>query len=241
MSKQSALSKHFATSRANDGGIDLEWKNVNFSILVKDRGKSSFGKTAYKTKEILKDVSGRVLSGQLLAIMGPTGCGKTSLLNILAARVPKGGSKNACLSGTIKTNGSRRDENKFRGISAYVLQDDNLYAHLTVLETLQLAATFFLPAETSEEDKMLLVEAVISELGLVRARDTSIGNDKVRGVSGGERKRVSVAVQLISGMRERLLFNVRRMMSYQLLIEIAYLLILTTTSFCTRSGSTFPR
>jgi ABC-type multidrug transport system ATPase subunit len=198
--KQSALSRHFASTRASDDSFDLEWKNLNFSILVKDTAKSSFGRPAYKKKDILKDVSGEISSGQLLAIMGPTGCGKTSLLNILAARVPRGGSKNARLSGSIKLNKVKRDENKFRSISAYVLQDDNLYAHLTVLETLQLAATFFLPAETTDAERMALVEAVISELGLSKARDTPIGNDKSRGVSGGERKRVCVAVQLISGI-----------------------------------------
>lgn len=199
MSKQSALSKHFALTRSEDGAIDLEWKNINFSLRVKDTVKSSFCKPVYKRKEILKNVSGRVISGQLLAIMGPTGCGKTSLLNVLAGRVPKGGSNNACLSGKIKVNSVKRDEEKFRSVSAYVLQDDLLYAHLTVLETLQLAATFFLPAGTTEDERMLLVEAVISELGLNKARDTAIGNDKTRGVSGGERKRVCVAVQLISG------------------------------------------
>lgn len=196
---QSALSKHFSASRVGDDSFDLEWKNINFAIAVKDTAKSSFGRPVYKKKAILQDVSGKISSGQLLAIMGPTGCGKTSLLNILAARVPRGGSKYASLSGSIKLNSKKRDENKFRSISAYVLQDDNLYAHLTVLETLQLAATFFLPAETTEDERMALVEAVIAELGLVKARDTAIGNDKVRGVSGGERKRVSVAVQLISG------------------------------------------
>lgn len=199
MSKQSALSKHFALTRSEDGAIDLEWKKINFSLRVKDTAKSSACKTVYKKKAILQDVSGRVISGQLLAIMGPTGCGKTSLLNVLAARVPRGGSSNACLSGKIKVNSVKRDENKFRSVSAYVLQDDLLYSHLTVLETLQLAATFFLPADTTEEERMLLVEAVISELGLAKARDTAIGNDKTRGVSGGERKRVCVAVQLISG------------------------------------------
>lgn len=199
MESKSALSQHFATTRKSDDSFDLEWININFSILVKDSARSTFGRPVFKKKEILRDVSGRIASGQLLAIMGPTGCGKTSLLNILAARAPRGGAKNASLSGSIKLNSMKRNEQKFRGISAYVLQDDNLYAHLTVLETLQLAATFFLPAETTNEERMSLVEAVISELGLVKARDTPIGDDKVRGVSGGERKRVSVAVQLISG------------------------------------------
>ena len=138
------------------------------------------------------------VTGELLAIMGPTGCGKTSLLNILAARVPDASANVSSLTGKVKINGENRNEAKFRSISAYVLQDDNLYPHLTVLETLTLAVTFFLPSTTTDAEKSSLVDACIAELGLVKARDTCIGNDKVRGVSGGERKRASVAVQLIS-------------------------------------------
>jgi ABC-type multidrug transport system ATPase subunit len=73
-----------------------------------------------------------------------------------------------------------------------------MYAHLTVFETLLLAAHFFLPETLSDENKKAVVNSVIQELGLIKAKDTIIGSDKVRGVSGGERKRASVAVQLIS-------------------------------------------
>jgi ABC-type multidrug transport system ATPase subunit len=69
-----AFQKHISKTRSLDESIELEWKNINFSILVKDSVKSTFGKTAYKKKEILKNVSGKIQSGQLLAIMGPTGC-----------------------------------------------------------------------------------------------------------------------------------------------------------------------
>ena len=195
---QSALSAHFANSRQGDGKIVLEWSNLSFSMLVKDTTKSKPCAAVMKRKDILKNVSGRTESGELLAIMGPTGCGKTSLLNILAARVPDASAKVSSLTGKVKVNGENRNESKFRSISAYVLQDDNLYPHLTVLETLTLAVTFFLPSTTTDAEKASLVDACIAELGLVKARDTCIGNDKVRGVSGGERKRASVAVQLIS-------------------------------------------
>jgi ABC-type multidrug transport system fused ATPase/permease subunit len=71
----SQLSAHFSSSRKGDGSLELEWRDIRFSMLIKDPKKSSLAKTVYKEKEILKGVSGCVVSGQLLAIMGPTGCG----------------------------------------------------------------------------------------------------------------------------------------------------------------------
>lgn len=72
-----------------------------------------------------------------------------------------------------------------------------MYSFLTVFETLMLSAHFFLPSETSDKQKEELVLSVIAELGLKKVKDTLIGNAKVRGVSGGERKRVSIGVQLL--------------------------------------------
>jgi len=130
--------------------------------------------------------------------MGPTGCGKTSMLNILAARVESGGSSLGKLSGSIYINGRKRNDDALQRMSAYVLQDDRLYPHLTVYETLLLAANFYLPFDTSDEKKEELVNKVIGELGLSKVRDTIIGDEKIRGVSGGERKRANIATQMIS-------------------------------------------
>eukprot|EP00599_Poterioochromonas_sp_BG-1_P010651 CAMPEP_0173145792 /NCGR_PEP_ID=MMETSP1105-20130129/8100_1 /TAXON_ID=2985 /ORGANISM="Ochromonas sp., Strain BG-1" /LENGTH=662 /DNA_ID=CAMNT_0014059853 /DNA_START=81 /DNA_END=2070 /DNA_ORIENTATION=- len=176
----------------------MNWKDIRFETLVKDASKSTPLKTVYKTKVVLNNLTGRAESGQLLAILGPTGCGKTSLMNVLSARFPGGGSSVFRLSGSITVNGKTRDEEKFRKISAYVLQDDNMYAFLTVFETLMLSAHFFLPEDLSDADKTKIVDTTIAELGLVKARDTIIGNEKVRGVSGGERKRASIGVQLLT-------------------------------------------
>jgi ABC-type multidrug transport system ATPase subunit len=175
--------------------IKIVWKDVNYYMLEKDPLKSKFMKPEYKTKHILQNVSGSASSGQLLAIMGPTGCGKTSLLNVLAARVPNGNQKMSALDGTITVNSEPRNDVLFRRISAYVMQDDNMYPHLTVLETFTLAAAFYLPYESDHD---AIVDAVIHELGLVKCKDTIIGDDKLRGVSGGERKRANIGVQLIS-------------------------------------------
>ena len=127
-----------------------------------------------------------------------TGCGKTSLLNILASRVPANDANSVKCTGSVYLNGSLRNEDRFRRISAYVVQDDHLYPHLTVYETFLLAANFFLSDTISAAKRLELVDAVISELGLNKARDTIIGDEKLRGVSGGERRRASIGVQLIS-------------------------------------------
>ncbi len=165
--------------------VSLRWENVRFSV-EEDK----------KTKHILKGLSGHAKTGEMLAILGPTGCGKTSLLNVLAARVPV--TKAASLTGNITINGQQRDESQFRKISAYVLQDDLMYPHLTVYETLYLAAQFFISGAVEEEKREAIVQSVMRDLGLMSCRDTMIGDERVRGVSGGERKRTSIGVQLIS-------------------------------------------
>lgn len=178
--------------------IRIDWRDVNCSVVEKDGKKSSFGHSVYRTKRILRDLSGSAMSGELLALMGPTGCGKTSLLNILAARVSAGGSSNASISGDILINGAPRHDEGFRRMSAYVVQDDRMYPHLTIFETLMLAAHFYMPTNCPDETKINTVNSIIGELGLVKARNTCIGDEKVKGVSGGERKRANVAVQMIS-------------------------------------------
>lgn len=167
---------HFASSRDKDESVNIVWQDLEYSILVKDAPNSTMYNTAYKTKRILQSCSGTAKSGELLAIMGPTGCGKTSLLNVLAARVANSAANPLCqLSGSIYLNGKPRKEEKFRRISAYVLQDDNMYPHLTIAETLFLSAQFYLPSTTSDEQKQALVDGLIKELGLSKGRNTIIG------------------------------------------------------------------
>jgi len=158
----------------------LTWENVKLSI---------------GDKYILNGVSGNAPANSITAIMGPSGSGKTSLLNVLAARTPY--SKNINLSGKLFVNNSIRNEDNFKRTSAYVLQNDILYTFLTVEETLSLAISFYYPEKSTSERK-IIVTNLITQLGLTKVATTIVGNEKVRGLSGGEKKRVSIGVELVS-------------------------------------------
>ena len=189
-------SKSFTSRLALRTTINLEWRNIDFHMMIKSAKSSPF-RPKYDHKHILQNISGSAKSGEMVAIMGPTGCGKTSLMNVLAARAPTGNMVYAKLSGEVIVNDHTRHDQSFRDVSAYVLQDDKLFPHLTVYETLIIAAHFYLPSSVTQEEKEELVQDIIAELGLVKAKNTIIGDEKIRGVSGGERRRASIAVQLI--------------------------------------------
>jgi ABC-type multidrug transport system ATPase subunit len=135
------------------------------------------------TKSILKNISGQAAAGSLVAIMGPTGSGKTSLLNVLAHRCPV--VKGASLTGSLLVNNSKVDPKAFSHLTSYVQQDDAMFSALTVKETLMTAAHFQLPSSVTQSEKDDYVDSIINELGLNKCRDTIIGDAKERGVSGG--------------------------------------------------------
>ncbi|KAK2824503.1 hypothetical protein Q5P01_021678 [Channa striata] len=141
----------------------------------------------------INKLSLRVRSGQMLAVIGSSGCGKTSLLDIITCRDEGGKVK----SGQILINGKPNTPQLVRKSIAHVRQDDRLLPHLTVRETLVFVAKLRLPAHFTEAQRDQRVDDVIAELRLRQCAHTRVGNDYVRGVSGGERRRVSIAVQLL--------------------------------------------
>ncbi len=141
---------------------------------------------------VLKHVTCTARAGEILAIAGPSGAGKSTLLEVLAGRIQP-----SSPSSSILVNGLPMDMQRFRRISGYVMQDDALFPMLTVRETLLYSARLRLPSSVPTKEKKIRVEALMSELGLSHVADTRIGNESVRGVSGGERRRVSIGVDVI--------------------------------------------
>jgi ABC-type multidrug transport system ATPase subunit len=142
-------------------------------------------------KHVLKDVNCIAKPCEILAIVGPSGAGKSSLLEILAGRVsPQNG-------GSILVNQEHIDKSQFRKISGYVTQKDTLFPLLTVEETMMFSAKLRL--NLPQEKLCSKVKSLIQELGLSHVAKTRVGDgdDRVRGISGGERRRVSVGVEVI--------------------------------------------
>uniref|UniRef100_A0A250YKR4 ATP-binding cassette sub-family G member 2 n=2 Tax=Castor canadensis TaxID=51338 RepID=A0A250YKR4_CASCN len=141
--------------------------------------------------EVLSNINGIMKPG-LNAIMGPPGGGKSLLLDVLAARKDPHG-----LSGDVLINGAPRPAN-FRSISGYVLQEDVVMDSLTVRENLQFSAALRLPTTMTNDEKNERINLVIKELGLDAVADSKVGTQFTRGVSGGERKRTSIGMELIT-------------------------------------------
>ncbi|KAG6498409.1 hypothetical protein ZIOFF_046322 [Zingiber officinale] len=161
--------------------VTLNWQDVVYKVKV-DRGE----------KVILKGVSGCVQPGELLAMLGPSGSGKTTLLTLLGGRV----APTSRLTGSITYNGKPFSSSLKRTLG-FVTQDDVLYAHLTVMETLYYTALLRLPGTLSRREKAAQAEAVLDQLGLTVCRNNIIGSALVRGISGGERKRVSIGQEML--------------------------------------------
>jgi len=145
-----------------------------------------------RTKTLLNDISGEARDGEIMAVLGASGSGKSTLIDALANRIAKGS-----LKGTVALNGEPLESRLLKVISAYVMQDDLLFPMLTVEETLMFAAEFRLPRTLSKSKKNARVQALIDQLGLRNAAKTVIGDEGHRGVSGGERRRVSIGIDII--------------------------------------------
>ncbi|KAL2457827.1 ABC transporter G family member 25 [Forsythia ovata] len=145
-----------------------------------------------RERTILNGITGMVVSGKILAILGPSGSGKSTLLNALAGRIHHGRG----LTGTILSNNQKFTKPILKR-TGFVAQDDVLYPHLTVRETLIFCSLLRLPNSLSKKKKISIAESVISELGLMKCENTVIGNSFLHGISGGERKRVSIGHEML--------------------------------------------
>jgi len=141
---------------------------------------------------ILDDINGSFSNSQLHAIMGSSGCGKTSLLLAIAGR------SRGRLCGTVRINGVPATPACCRRSVGLVPQDDVLYGDLTVEESLWYQAAFRLPASVTRAQKERLVDESLELLSLQPLRGAIVGDVLRRGISGGQRKRVSIGMELVA-------------------------------------------
>ncbi|KAG4906595.1 hypothetical protein AAZX31_20G035700 [Glycine max] len=173
----------------------LSVRNLCYTLHPHKTTPFSFCHLTQKPKpvNILKSVSFIARSSEIVAVVGPSGTGKSTLLRIIAGRVKDEGfnPKSVSINDQPMTTPVQ-----LRKICGFVAQEDNLLPMLTVKETLLFSAKFRLK-EMTPKDRELRVESLLQELGLFHVADSFVGDEENRGISGGERKRVSIGVDMI--------------------------------------------
>uniref|UniRef100_A0A8C1XMN8 ATP-binding cassette, sub-family G (WHITE), member 2a n=1 Tax=Cyprinus carpio TaxID=7962 RepID=A0A8C1XMN8_CYPCA len=172
----------FSSSRR---GVTVSFHNINYSVKMKS---GFMFKRKVTQKNILID---GIMRPGLNAILGATGSGKSSFLDVLAARKDPAG-----LSGEVLIDGAPQPPN-FKCLSGYVVQDDVVMGTLTVRENLRFSAALRLPKSIRQRVKDEKIEKLIQELGLSKVADSRVGTQLIRGISGGERKRTNIGMELI--------------------------------------------
>ena len=170
--------KDRTTSLINPKRSSVYWDKIGFSV---------------GSKTILSNCSGIAYAGQIIGIFGASGCGKSTLLNCISGRLGKGK-----LEGNVLYNGKARVKKIWKATCAFVEQDEVMYRHLTVRETLMYAAELKLSSSMNKSEKEKKVDFIIQKLGLSRCQNTKIGDPDNKGISGGERKRVAIGIEIIS-------------------------------------------
>ncbi|XP_047321410.1 ABC transporter G family member 15-like [Impatiens glandulifera] len=167
------------------GGAYLVWEDL--TVVLPNSGGGGIS-----PRRLLRGLNGYAEPSRIMAIMGPSGSGKSTLLDSLAGRL----SRNTVMTGNIFLNGKKRKLDY--GVVAYVTQEDVLLGTLTVRETIAYSANLRLPTSLRKEEVNDIVEGTIMEMGLEECADRMIGNWHSRGISGGEKKRVSIALEILT-------------------------------------------
>jgi ABC-type multidrug transport system ATPase subunit len=184
-------------SQRNQGLGEIRLTDDETSKLIHDHTPTTlqFRNVSYRIGEklILDNVHGIVKPGEVLAIMGASGAGKTSFLDILARKRKKG-----VVEGEFFLNGKSVSDSRFKSVVGFVDQEDTLMPSLTVYETVLYSALLRLPKNMSVAAKKYRVLETLEELGILGIKDMRIGNEGERGISGGEKRRVTIACELVT-------------------------------------------
>jgi ABC-type multidrug transport system ATPase subunit/predicted nucleic acid-binding Zn ribbon protein len=162
------------------GNVTLEARGVTVTVTR-------------KRKRLVEDTWLTIYPSEIVALMGPSGAGKTTLMNALNGYTPPSG-------GTVLINGQDLYANysQFCGHIGYVPQDDIMHRELTVGQALYYTARLRLPADHSKADIEARIKSILKLLDLEGTEDVLIGSPEKKGISGGQRKRVNLAMELMT-------------------------------------------
>ena len=163
----------------------------DLSVSVKAASSSSSPTSSPATRPILSSASGHIRGGSFCALLGCSGAGKTTLLSCLAGRQHPN-------NGAVLVNNRTATPDWYATHAAYVAQQSILLPALTPRESIHFASHMKLPRGTAESEHVANVERIVGALGLVRCADSQIGDVIVGGLSGGEKRRTNVAVELVN-------------------------------------------
>ena len=181
------------------GAISLDDSDDEALKLMADHKPASlyFENVTYELngKHILLGIQGVAHPGEVTAIMGASGAGKTTFLDILARKNKRGE-----VNGDFFVNGEKVTDHDFKSVVGFVDQEDTMLPTLTVHETILNSALLRLPRDMSRSAKEQRVIEVEKQLGIHHIRDSLIGSEegKGRGISGGEKRRVGIACELVT-------------------------------------------
>ncbi|KAJ3536534.1 hypothetical protein NM208_g6676 [Fusarium decemcellulare] len=193
------LTWYLSRRRLNYGAIRLEDSDDESTKLMADHKPASlyFENVAYSLngKQILAGIQGICKPGEVTAIMGASGAGKTTFLDILARK-----NKRGQVQGDFYVNGEKVNDHDYKNVVGFVDQEDTMLPTLTVHETILNSALLRLPRDMGRAAKEQRVFEVEKELGIHHIRDSLIGSEegKGRGISGGEKRRVGIACELVT-------------------------------------------
>jgi ABC-type multidrug transport system ATPase subunit len=168
-------------------------RSVSRSVTTQSIGLSfDFENLAYETKrgkKILQEVTGTMPRGSMWGVMGGSGAGKSTFLNVLMGKASHTG-------GAVKINGWPKDMNKYKKLIGYVPQDDIVFPELTVRENILHSARCRLPASWRDKEIQDHVDSLLACLQLTHVKHMRVGDPVKPVISGGQRKRVNIGIEL---------------------------------------------
>lgn len=175
------LIKGIAKSKGRTPYIDFEFEDLGLSLPGK--------------KKILQGVTGSIKHGQVTAILGPSGAGKTTFINTLMGKINSDWKS----EGNLYINGElKKSISSLKKYIGYVPQEDIMIRELSVWQNIKYSADIKLPRDWTSQERREYVEAIINVLNLQNVRNSPIGDENTRGISGGQRKRVNIGIELAS-------------------------------------------